>query len=101
MAELLPGVGSDVELETVAVFVIVEPPAVPEFTLTTSVKTWGELGASVGMVAVIVPVPPTDGVVGVQPPGATSDTNGVFVGTVSGSETDDAESGPLFVTVIV
>ena len=52
-------------------------------------------------VQVAVPVPPTGGVVHVQPAGAASETNVVFAGTLSVSETLVAALGPALFSVMV
>ena len=89
VAELLPGVGSAVVLDTLAVLVMVVPFAVPAFTFTTTVKTLEPLTASVGLVNVRVPVPPAGTAsVRVQPDGVVVDTNVVFAGMASESDND-------------
>src|SRR4051812_41453797 len=55
---------------TVAVFVMMVPPATAPEVFTTSVKTAFTAAARDGFVAVIVPVAPEAGVVNVQPAGA-------------------------------
>ena len=99
---MLPGVGSVVVLDTVAVFVIVVPVGVPAVTFTTTVKILDAPAASVGLVKVRVPVPPlgTESV-RVQPAGVVTDTRVVFAGTASESDRLCASLGPLLVTVIV
>ena len=57
--------------------------------------------ASVGVEQLIVPVPPTAGVVQLQPAGTASDVNVVFAGSVSVSEIVCPIFGPLFLTLIV
>jgi hypothetical protein len=57
--------------------------------------------ASVAMLAVTVPVPPTAGVVSVQPGDAVIEVKVVPAGRGSLIETFAAGSGPLFVTVMV
>src|SRR3989442_1064189 len=59
---LFPGQGSFVSLVTVTAFVITEPSGVFAFTFTTSVKLAVTPAASVGMVQLMEPVPPTGGV---------------------------------------
>jgi long-subunit acyl-CoA synthetase (AMP-forming) len=81
------------------VFVIVEPAGAVVATVSVNVAL--AAFASVAMVQVIVPVPPTAGVVQLQPPGDESDVNVVFAGSVSVSETLCATFGPLLVTLIV
>ena len=91
-----------VGLLTVAVFD--SGPAVPGGTWTFSVKTALAI-ASVVHVQVIVPVPPTGGVVQTPPSGAgpplkSRETNVVPAGTLSVRETLAALFGPAFATVI-
>ena len=89
-------------LATVAVLVIVVPLATLSFTRTTRVKTCGpEPAASNGLVQVMVPVPPTAGIVQVNPGGEERDWKVVPVGMVSVRVTLAASEGPLLVTVIV
>src|SRR5882724_13126501 len=102
VAELLPGVGSAVVLDTVAVLLMIVLLAVPASTFTTNVKRLDPLTASVGLVNVSVPVPPAGTAsVLVHPAGVVTETNVVFVGTASESDKDCASLGPLLVTVIV
>ena len=84
-----------------AVLVMVEPFGVPLPTLTTTVKLAGAPVGKSGFVAVMVPVPPTAGVVVDQPAGAVIDTNVVFGGRESVTETFEALLGPPFEAVIV
>src|SRR5207302_1170513 len=95
LPSLLPGVGSAVALEIVAV--LVRLPATLESTWTTSVKTCAEApAASVGKVAVMVPLAPTAvPSVRVQPAGKASDTKVVPAGNGSLSSSDCASLGPL------
>lgn len=102
VAELLPGVGSVVALDTLAVLVMVVPLAVPAVTCTTTVKTLDAPEASDALVYVSVPVPPAGTAsVRVQPAGVLAETSVVFAGTASDNDNDVASLGPLFVTVIV
>jgi hypothetical protein len=100
---LLPGVGSAVADETVAVFDNGVPFGVAAEMLTTSVKTADAAAGSDAIVHVTAPVPPDAGAVqmNVGPLVCDSDTNVVFAGVVSVHATVDASDGPLFVTVIV
>ena len=77
---------------TFAVFVIVVPAAVPEFTFTTSEicafapegNAAPEQTAPLPGQQLIAPVPPTGGRLGhVAPAGSVSETKVVFAGTVS------------------
>src|SRR5947208_1092831 len=98
---LLPGVGSAVALETLAV--LVRLPKKPEPTWITSVKTCaGAPAARVGRVAVRVPLAPTAVLsVRVQPVGRDSDTKVVPTGRASLSKRDWASLGPAVLTVMV
>src|SRR5215813_8471864 len=89
VAELLPGVGSVVALETLAVLVMIVPLAVPAVTFTTTVKTLDPPEASDGFVNVSVPVPPA-GTASVrdQPAGVLTETSVVFAGTASDNDND-------------
>jgi hypothetical protein len=73
LAELLPGVASGALLEALAVFVITVPPGVDGFTCTSNIKLANSAAARFAAVHVIVPVPPTGGVVHTQPKGGTID----------------------------
>ena len=92
VAELLPGVGSAVVLDTLAVLVMIVPLAVPALTFTVTVKILEALAGSVGLVNVRVPVPPAGTAsVRVQPVGAgagLTETNVVFAGMASDSDND-------------
>ena len=101
VAVLLVVLASVVVVVTLAVLVIVVFPAVPGLTLTTSVNVAEAVAARLGLVTVMVPVPPTLGVVGVQPAGAVNDTNVVFVGIVSCSDTVLAARPLMLLTVMV
>ena len=96
VSELLPGFGSLVRL---AVLVSMVPFAAEASTLTTMVKVWLPTAAA-PFVAVMVPVPPTAGVVALKPAGAVNDTKVVLAGMLSLSVTVGAV-GPLLATVIV
>jgi hypothetical protein len=96
----LPLFGSGVVDVIVAVLLRIVPPATDAFTLTVNVKTALPM-VMFGFVHVIVPIPPTGGVVQVQPPGATIETKVVSAGTESVSERLVASLGPALFTVIV
>jgi hypothetical protein len=96
-AELLEAFESADVPETDAVAAI--EPVAPGLAFTTNEKSCGELTARLGPVHVIVPVPPTSGVVHDQPPGALADTKVVCAGTGSVSVAPTASSGPEFATV--
>jgi hypothetical protein len=99
-AVLLLESGSAVAEETVAVLVITVPLAVPAVTLTTSEIEPDVDAASVEVVHVCVPVPPTGSGGHVQPAAGVTETNVVFVGMTSLSETELAACGPSLRTVI-
>jgi len=92
----LPGFGSMVEEDTVAVLVMV--PAA--FTATTSVKV-APPTAIEDLVQETRPPEPTGGVEQLQPPEGDSETNVVVVGNVSDRTTDEAAFGPALFTEIV
>ena len=96
VSELLPGLGSPLRL---AVLVSMEPFAAEASTLTTMVKVWLPTAAA-PFVAVMVPVPPTAGVMTLNPAGDVNDTKVVLAGMLSLSVTGAAVD-PLLVTVIV
>jgi hypothetical protein len=100
VAESLPGAGSDVAEETVAVLDRTVPPATAALTPTVSVKT--ALPAErVATEQETVPPAPTAGVVQIHPAADASETKVVPAGSVSESETDAASLGPAFDTVRV
>ena len=88
---------------TLAVLLIVVPSGVPGDTMTTTVKLAEAPAASVPIVPLIVPVPPTAGLVRLNagPEVWASETNVVLAGTRSESATIWASLGPAFETVIV
>jgi hypothetical protein len=94
--------GSTLVVDTVAVFVIAVPMAVPEGTWTTSVKVALAPFAKEASEHVTVPVPPTAGLehVNAGPVFCASETNVVPEGTVSVSVALAAASGPPFATLI-
>src|SRR5277367_6184739 len=85
VAELFAEFGSPPAFVIAAVSVITVPGAVPAVTFTTSMNVEGEETANVAFVHVMLPVPPTAGIVAPQPQpvGTASDTNVVFAGIVS------------------
>src|SRR5438093_7181500 len=101
VAELFAGFESAVVDVTFAVLVMV--PVAAALTFTTRVNVAEAPAAKLAMFAVAVPVPPTAGVVSVNagPEVCIIDTNVVFAGMASLSETVDAAAGPLFVKVSV
>ncbi len=100
VAELFPELESLVVDVTVAVSLIAVPAAVPAVTCRTSVKL-DDPGAKVELLHVIVPVPPTTGVVHDHPAGVEIDRNVVFGGVFSVIAADAALLGPPFVTTCV
>ena len=100
VALLLAGLGSVVDELAVAVSFIAVPAAVPAFTVTTTVKL-AVPGAKLGLVQVIRPVPPTDGVVHDQPAGNVTEAKVVFDGVLSVRLAAVAVLGPPLVTTCV
>src|SRR5215203_2734352 len=96
----LPGVGSAVAEETVAVLLSTEPAAVPGATATVRVNTALPAGSEANEHDTVPPAP-TAGVMHDQPPGDDSETNAVPAGSVSERLTVAALLGPALVTVIV
>src|SRR5256885_1259149 len=96
----LPGTGSVVAEEAVAVLLSTVLFATLDATFTASVNT-ALPGARVAMDELTVPPAPTAGVVLDHPPGDNSDTNVVPAGSVSLNDTVAASLGPAFVTVMV
>src|SRR6266851_5087794 len=103
VAELFPGTLSVVLLNMVAVLLIVVPLAVFAFTFTTRVKLALAPAANVAMVQLSVPVPPGAGLVQEKagPAVCVIETNVVFAGVASLSETLWASLGPAFATLMV
>src|SRR5688572_25154063 len=102
VSALLPGVGSVVAEETVAVLAMIVPSGTSLSTFTTRTNVAVAPAASVGLVDVTVPPElPTAGSMLFQPAGSTNDTNVVPGGITSVSVTLAASLGPLLVTVIV
>src|SRR5262249_6876965 len=107
--ELLAGLVSVVPAETLAVLLTVTVPAPVglgtsvKMARTTTVKVAEAPAARVGVVAVMVPVVPTAGVVTAKagPAVCASETKVVPTGTTSVSCTFWASLGPLLTTVMV
>lgn len=99
VALLLPGVGSVMTADTVAVLLSVLPVSA-KATATLSVKA-ALPTANEGVEHETVPPEAGAGVVHDQPPGEDSEANAVPAGSVSLQEAENAASGPLLVTVIV
>jgi len=97
VAELLIRFGSPDIPPIIAVFVIVAPGAA--LTFTTRVIAVDPMVERGPRLQVIVPVPPTGGVL--QLPGLESETNVVPVGITSVKVAPASASGPLLVTVII
>src|SRR5713226_10285412 len=97
VALLLPGVGSGVLEVAEAVLEMTVPLGVPAVMFTTMLKVPVAPEASAALVKVIAPVPPTAGVVVVQPPGAVAETKVVLVGTLSVRMTVVELLGPLLI----
>src|SRR5438034_1202825 len=96
------GLVASVGLETLAVLTMFEPLAALGLTCTTTVKVAEAPAARVAVVPLIVPVPPTGGLVNVNvtPLFWVSDTKVVLAGMLSVSCTLCASEGPLLVSVI-
>src|SRR6266511_3107005 len=101
LAVLFAELGSAVAENTVAVFVITVPLAVPELTFTTSVNDAALNGASIAIVQVWVPVPPTASGGQLHPAAGVTETKVVLAGITSLRVTDVAVCGPSFRTVSV
>src|SRR5215470_14934172 len=97
VAVLLAVFGSFVALAAVAVLVMVAPLATLLLSLTTMVKVAVSALATVALEKTTLPVPPTGGVVAVQPAGAVAETKVVLAGTASVTVALLAEPGPLLV----
>jgi hypothetical protein len=99
---LLRPLGSDVVAETLEFAVMEVPIATVEGTFNTTTMSAAVPEAKLAeSLQVIVPVPPTAGVVQVHPAGASTDWNVVLAGVTSVKVTPVAAAGPLFVTVCV
>jgi hypothetical protein len=103
LAVLLVSPGTRFVAVAVAVSVMLVPEGVPEFTCSTTVKLAFDPDPKLApSLHVIVPVPPTEGLVGqVHPVGIVMDWNVVFGGVVSVKLAPVAAAGPLFVTCCV
>jgi hypothetical protein len=97
VAESLAGFVSVVELDAVAVLLIVNPDGAVASVFTTTEKFAVAAFAIVGVEHAIVPVPPTAGVMQVQPAGRLIDWNVVYGGMFVANVTWSALFGPLFV----
>ena len=100
VALLLPGVGSVVADDNVAVLLSTVPALTPAPTCATRVNAALPM-ANDAFVQLTAPAAPTAGVVQLQPAGEVSDTKVVPVGKVSDSDTVDALLGPALLAVIV
>lgn len=92
--------GSLVVADTEEVAVMELAVTVPG-TPNTTMMSVDVLAAMLGLVHVIVPVPPTAGVMQVHPAGGEIDWKVVLVGVASVNVAPVAAAGPLFVTVCV
>ncbi len=101
VAKLFAELVSVVLLDTRAVFEMVVPSGIEAVTLTTRVNVPDVFGVIVALEHEIIPVPPTAGVVQVNPAGLASETKVVLVGTVSVITTLATLLGPELVTIIV
>jgi len=86
---------------TAAVFEMVDPLGVLDFTVTTSEKLSVSPDAIEDVVQLTTPVVPGLGWAHVHPDGAPMDENVVELGSESRTWTGEAESGPWFVALIV
>jgi len=93
--------GSVVAEDTLAVFAMTVPLAVPAFTFTTSVNVASAEATTVGLLQLTEPVPPTPGIEQVHPAAEEMETKVVLAGIVSVSTTVVAVSGPSLRTLIV
>ena len=96
------GFGSAVVLETFAVFVMIVPVAVPA-AMCRVMENVAEPTGNKPIVQLIVPVPPTAGLLqeNAGPVVCVSETKVVLAGVLSVSETAEAADGPLLVSVTV
>ena len=103
VAVLLRRLLSVVTVEATAVLLMVPPFGVLDSDCTTTVKLAEAPEASVAMVPLMVPVPPTAGLVMVNagPEVCASETNVVLAGMMSDSNTVCASLGPVLATVMV
>ena len=90
-------------VETEAVLLMVPPLGVLDSDRTTTVKLAEAPEASVAMVPLMVPVPPTTGLVMVNagPEVCESETNVVLAGMMSDNKTVCASLKPVLATVMV
>ena len=90
-------------VETEAVLLMVPPLGVLDSDRTTTVKFAEAPEARVAMVPLMVPVPPTRGLVMVNagPEVCESETNVVLAGMMSDNRTVCASLGPVLATVMV
>src|SRR3954447_21244209 len=98
---LLARLGSEVVAETEEVAVMVPIATVDGTFNTTTMSAEVPAPRLAVSLQVIVPVPPTAGVVHVHPAGASTDRNVVLGGVTWVKMTPVAAAGPLFVTVSV
>lgn len=98
VAELLPGVASAVAEPMLTVAVTL--PANAGAIVTISVKFALPPAGYDARLQLTVPVPPTAGVVHVQPPGAASEAKVVFAGTAMLNAALAALLGPLLVVLM-
>src|SRR5438270_3660360 len=82
-------------------FAVIEAAVTLDGTFTTTMMSAEAPEARFGSVQLTFPVPPTAGVVQVQPTGADTEAKVVFAGVASVKLTPEAALGPLFVTVCV
>lgn len=93
--------GSDVDELTEAISLIAVPAAVPAVTLSATVNV-PEPAAKLGLVQLMVPALPTDGVLHDHPAGSVPmEKNVVFAGVVSVKLAAVAMLGPALVTTRV
>jgi hypothetical protein len=101
VALLLAGFRSVVVVAAVAVFDRIVPKAVAGETLTVSGKTTLLPAARDAVKQLMLPVPPTAGVMHVQPAGGTIEEKVVPEGTVSASDGDAAFTCPTLASVML
>jgi hypothetical protein len=101
VVELLAALGSLVAEDTEEVAAMVVPSAVAALTLTITLMFATEPAARLGFVQETLPVPPTAGVVHVQPAGTETAWNVVLAGVASRKVTVAAAAGPLFAMLCV
>src|ERR1041384_189530 len=100
--ELFPGTLSGASFEAVAVLLMMVPPVVPAFTLTTTVKLAVEPPAADGFLNISVPGPPAGTAsVRLHPAGRVAETNVVLVGIGSLTVALIAAADELFLKPIV